>query len=428
MKRILTLVICVVMVLSVVGCSAPNGKNTAQPDRQTQSAEKAAELSVTAVEKSGQNILPEDFDYTAVNGYTAAVNKFAVEMAKKMGEETFIASPYSVYLSLLAILAGADGEAKEQLEKVLLPEGLTGEAAIEYMGSLIDELEASKQYKLDTNTLVAMDNKFTVDPDFAQKVVQYLKGETATIDFGDKNAYLTLNKWAEEKTKGLIKNLNSEPLPEETAMALLNSIYFLGQWKDEFDEKDTHEGVFRGKDKDSKAQFMTKKFEEANYIENGTYQAISLPYKGGAAMNIYLPKEGKSTDDVLKELEKKPDGMGYMEGLGKGTLTLPKFEAENTLELNDAVKALGLTAMFEGGLGRMMSVEPEKGLLSNMKQKAKITVDEKGTEAAAVTESDIVATALPPAPVEFEMNVNRPFVYTIVSQGMVLFMGISGEM
>lgn len=45
----------------------------------------------------------------------------------------------------------------------------------------------------------------------------------------------------------------------------------------------------------------------------------------------------------------------------------------------------------------MMSVEPEKGLLSNMKQKAKITVDEKGTEAAAVTESDIVATALPPA-------------------------------
>lgn len=428
MKRITALAICAVMVLSVLGCSAPNGKNTAQPDRQTQSAQKAAELSVTAVEKSGQNILPEDFDYSTVNGYTAAVNKFAVELAKKTGEETFFASPYSVYLSLLAILAGADGEAKEQLEKVLLPEGMTGEAAIEYTGSIIDELEAAKQYTLDTNTLVAMDNEFTVDPDFAQKIVQYLKGETATIDFDDKNAYLTLNKWAEEKTKGLIKNLNSEPLPEETAMVLLNSIYFLGQWEDEFDEKDTHEDVFHGKNKDSKAQFMTQKYEEVDYSENDTYQAISLPYKGGAAMNIYLPREGKSTNDVLAELEKQPDGMGYLDGLGIGTLTLPKFEAENTLELNDAVKALGLTAMFEGGLGRMMSIEPEKGLLTNIKQKAKITVDEKGTEAAAVTESEFATTSLPPEPVEFEMNVNRPFVYTVVSRGMVLFLGISGEM
>lgn len=112
------------MVLSVVGCSAPNGKNTAQPDRQTQSAEKAAELSVTAVEKSGQNILPEDFDYTAVNGYTAAVNKFAVELAKKMGEETFIASPYSVYLSHFWQFSPArNGERKNSLKRCFYRRG-----------------------------------------------------------------------------------------------------------------------------------------------------------------------------------------------------------------------------------------------------------------------------------------------------------------
>ena len=61
--------------------------------------------------------------------------------------------------------------------------------------------------------------------------------------------------------------------------------------------------------------------------------------------------------------------------------------------------------------------------VSEIMQKAKIKVDETGTEAAAAT---IVAEAKAAfiEPVEFEMNVNRSFAYTIEQNGVVLFSGV----
>jgi len=65
--------------------------------------------------------------------------------------------------------------------------------------------------------------------------------------------------------------------------------------------------------------------------------------------------------------------------------------------------------------------------IGNVQQRAKVKVDEQGTEAAAVTEVVMVATATPnfEPPQRVYFIANRPFVLAIrdVESGVILFAG-----
>ena len=60
-------------------------------------------------------------------------------------------------------------------------------------------------------------------------------------------------------------------------------------------------------------------------------------------------------------------------------------------------------------------------------QKTYLNVDEKGTEAAAVTKIEVESSGSPEEP--FEMQLDRPFFLTIedTESGLVLFMGAIAE-
>ena len=79
--------------------------------------------------------------------------------------------------------------------------------------------------------------------------------------------------------------------------------------------------------------------------------------------------------------------------------------------------------------------EKENMYIGMMRQKAKIKVNEEGSEAAAVTIGGANCTAFTPnpQPVEYPkatFHANRPFVYAIseASSGVIVFVGkFSGE-
>ena len=64
-------------------------------------------------------------------------------------------------------------------------------------------------------------------------------------------------------------------------------------------------------------------------------------------------------------------------------------------------------------------------MISMVKQKTFIDVNEKGTEAAAVTFIGFLTTAYRPEPRTVDFFANRPFLFTIreTSTGAVIFMG-----
>jgi serpin B len=116
----------------------------------------------------------------------------------------------------------------------------------------------------------------------------------------------------------------------------------------------------------------------------------------------------------------------------EGLVVLPKFKLENTLELNQPLKALGMKTAFNN-----KKAEPDADFsgmfsdshhISEVRQKAFVEVNEEGTEAVAVSEMTVPSLSAPEQnpPKPFEMIVDRPFLFAIVDarSEMILFMGV----
>ena len=93
-------------------------------------------------------------------------------------------------------------------------------------------------------------------------------------------------------------------------------------------------------------------------------------------------------------------------------LLMPKFKIKNDMNLISILKSMGIKKLFtdDGCLSRLSTMPL---IASEFAQKSVINVDEKGTEAAALTYL-IERNALPetnPKPVEFK--VDHPFMYVI---------------
>ena len=143
-------------------------------------------------------------------------------------------------------------------------------------------------------------------------------------------------------------------------------------------------------------------------------------------MTIVLPNDRKSYEEFQTTLTaEKWDELRSNFPSMRGTLLLPKFKMEYETQLNDALKALGMTSAFSHMADFSKMVEEDASLfISEVKQKTYIDVNEEGTEAAAVT-GVIMDTASAPANAPFLMDVNRPFFFIITDNktGIVLFMG-----
>ena len=114
-------------------------------------------------------------------------------------------------------------------------------------------------------------------------------------------------------------------------------------------------------------------------------------------------------------------------------LRLPKYEVSFDRELNDSLQAMGLVRAFDDERADFSGLEKtEQGsslYLSLVKQKAVFRVDEKGTEAAAVTMAVMDRCAAIIGPQPRELYFDRPFVYMILDMEtqVPLFVGIMDD-
>src|SRR5262249_7820377 len=103
-------------------------------------------------------------------------------------------------------------------------------------------------------------------------------------------------------------------------------------------------------------------------------------------------------------------------------LALPKFRAESSFSLREALSTMGMANAFSSGAD-FSGIDGRRNLaLSQVVHKAFIDVSEEGTEAAAATGAVVSLTALA-QPVVFRAD--HPFLYLIrdTGSGAVLFAG-----
>ena len=108
------------------------------------------------------------------------------------------------------------------------------------------------------------------------------------------------------------------------------------------------------------------------------------------------------------------------------SVKLPRFETSTELDLRDIMSTLGMPSVFsceEADLSNLcMDNNGENLFISNMKQVAKIKLNEQGTVAVAVT---VHWTTGSDGSKPIEFYANRPFLYVISerSTGIILFIG-----
>lgn len=357
----------------------------------------------------------------AINSY----NQFGFNLYQKLLKpgENILLSPVSVALALSMAYNGAAGETKAEMADVLLVAGLDPEQLNQSNKLLLLELQASDVTVEIANSLWLRQGVPFL-PHFIQLTETYYDAQVSELDFARADAAATINQWVKDNTNGLIEEIIQGPIDPLTIAFLLNAIYFQGDWSAPFAASGTRDDVFNTPAGPVTVPFMhkTATFE---YLEEEGLQAIRLPYgKGNMAMYIFLPEDlGEFHKSLTQEQWAKWRSAFTSD---RGELALPKFKFEYEERLNDALMDLGMERAFDAFAADFsdMVERGDQAYISEVKHKAFIEVDEKGTEAAAVTSVEITLTSMPAAP-SFSMKIDRPFFFMIHDQqtDVILFMG-----
>jgi serpin B len=277
------------------------------------------------------------------------------------------------------------------------------------------------------NSLWAKQN-YSFKSDFLQRNRQFYEAEIAALDFSRPDATKTINRWVAENTNGKIEQI-IEGIQPNQILFLINAIYFKGNWTQAFEPSQTTEQPFYLADGTSKPHPLMSQSGEYQYYETDTFEAISLPYgEGRFSFYVFLPREASNLNAFQQQLTTE-NWQKWMQQFQsrQGTIVLPRFQLEYAIQLNDALKALGMGVAFESRANFSEMVDGG-AYIDAVQHKTFVEVNETGTEAAAAT-SVAIAESARIGDEPFQMVVNRPFWCAIRDNqtGAILFMGSIAE-
>lgn len=352
---------------------------------------------------------------------------FSTGLLKNTFDETTgntLVSPISVIYALGMTANGADGETLKQMENVF---GLSIEDLNGYLNAYLKSLPTGAGYEFNiANSIWIKDGVgFEPNEEFLQKNKDYYDAKIFLGKF-DAETVKEINKWVEENTDGMIEGI-LDSIPEAARMYLINALALRAEWENQYSEGQVLEGDFTKSDGETeKTEFMYDKVFE--YIEGESEKGFVKQYKDRKYSFVaLLPNEGSSIKEYVSNLsgEKIHNLLENVEDTEVST-SLPKFENEFSLSLNDALKAMGVENAFSEEKSDLSKIG-DNLFISNVLHKTYISVHEKGTEAGAVTSVEIETTSAPTDPPK-EVYLNRPFVYMIIDNelNMPIFLGTYG--
>lgn len=386
-----------------------------------------------------------------------AINSLGIELLAQATKtnENAVVSPYSIQTALAMTYAGAAGMTRDEMAKVLHYE--TDETVVHRSfaslqnqmdeviknGLKLAEMQKKRKRPSDTVTLSCANRLFgQTGYDFQASFLNILTENYVSsfqlLDFArePKTTTQLINTWVENQTHQRIQKIIPEgAIDQLTRLVLVNAIYFKAPWGKPFEVNDTKPRSFRiagSKTKDVPTMVTTHSFGYGKFKD---FCAIGMPYSTGELQFlILLPDkanglpalEHKLNDSLLRECAhlKTQEVMIY----------LPKLRIEpRLLALGGTLRALGMKSAFDEPHGsanfeRIAPRRPDGYLyLSEVFHKTFVSLDEKGTEAAAATAVVVMTMGLGPQtkPRPIKVHVDHPFLFAIqhCRSGACLFLG-----
>ncbi|XP_070491968.1 serine protease inhibitor 77Ba-like [Chironomus tepperi] len=376
---------------------------------------------------------------------TSNAEKFALYLFAYLAlSETgnFMISPQSIHNLLVLIAEGASGNTYDEINTTL---GLISRQRTrdfhQYSNLALNRSGADVTLR-QFSALIGDVNR-PIGREYEDIVEKIYDADYIPVNFKNIDGTLKeVNDLVSKNTNGQIREAVTREDLLKAQLILLSGINFQGNWKSVFNTSFTKQEPFKDYE-DKKVignvnmMFQRGPFPFAAIRDLGSY-FIELPYgnNGGPdqgnddriSMILALPRKGLKLDDAIDKI--------YQFGFEKVLLELkrakeeyeddevevhiPRFEVETSINLVPNLQELGIKDLFDQTHANLNRIN-NNYFVSSVLHKTKIRVDEKGTEASAVTTSIFANKATPP-----KFHANRPFIYFIVDKStrLMLFCGI----
>lgn len=364
------------------------------------------------------------FASARLNGCSLGMEVFRRQPFK---EKNFAVSPLSLGGALSLALAGATNKAKTLLEATL---GCNVEQCAQHMKSSTSSALAMSSRVFCSN-LLTPDNAFVENVRlFGSEVCTavclcvlffffFIFVQITRLDFHATGSAEKINGWASEVTHGMIPTITSEEeLLRELDLMIFSVLYFKAKWEHSFEKSDP-----------IRFAKSIKLYPSMHYLgrlrygsDEGVAELVEVPYADSRLCHVsflfcfshglcvfsfvmlfVVPVDGVAVSDLTIDLDYWLPLLTHR----RVSLTVPKFKQFSSIDATETLQNIGLRPLFAPGA--FQSISPHV-FVSQIVQQVAVEVDEKGTEAAAVTKVSMMHMArLKGNPVR--LIINKPFLY-----------------
>jgi len=364
-------------------------------------------------------------------GLAQAEETFSVQLLQQLsalGEDSnIVASPSSVATALAMLQVGAKGDTASQIASVLNTSSMTADQQAAAWQTLTADLVQTghPDIALQIANQLWLQKGFNVNSSFTDTLQRRFSAGVSTADFKNdpQGAVKMINDWVNQQTNGKIPSLVSQ-LDKQTLLLLADAVYFKGPWSVPFSPQATKPDTFHlASGGDVTVPFMNGTFESSGWMDSSS-EGVELPFQGGRFVaDVIMPTSGSLADFVHNLTANQLDAT-LAQATSQADVSLPKFKFAGGENLIPVLQSLGMKAAFEYPAADFSGIDNMKDLYVSLAiQKADISVDEAGTEAAAATALGLEPGAARQTGQPLDLTFNHPFLFLIrdTATGAIVF-------
>ncbi len=295
--------------------------------------------------------------------------------------QNMIYSPLSIKYSLYMLNECATGETKEEIEKVI------NGAAINGYNNIKDTLA------LNNGIFINVDFKENVKEETVKKLNSTYGAEVFIDPFEN---FDNINSWIKKNSFGMIDDMVKEDIlnPDSVVMALVNTLAIDMDWFKCFEQSENSTFTFHGINNDYENINMAYGNFTSNdikYINDENIVAVKLPlreYEDVQLEYIAIMPQNKNLNDFIEDntysdIEKIIVSGKESSANGGIHITMPVFEYDYDLNLDEDLKSLGIKKAF--------CAEADFSAITDLKvylktlHKTRIALNGEGIKAASAT-------------------------------------------
>ena len=359
---------------------------------------------------------------------TETLRQFSDETAAVVftGEGNAVYSPLSLYAALGMLTELTDGQTKQQMMDLLSVSD--SEELRQWTQTLWRQL-----YRDEKDSVLRLGNAAFLNENMAfhkeplDVLAEDYYASSYQLPMGSKAADKAIAAWLDQQTNDLLaEDTGAIKTKEIDLLRLYNTIYYKAAWRAEFSGGATEKDIFTAADgTEQRTDFMHISLAGSPVARGEGYRRASLYLKDGGRMTFYLPDEGVTVEELLQRKNILGEPLAVDEWVVRVNWSVPKFDIHASLELNDALQALGVTDAFDVSKADFLPLTEQAAYVESVNQAARVKIDERGVEAAAYTEVEVAGgDPMPRELPEEEMDLDRPFVFVLEQDGVPLFVGV----